>query len=186
MRRDPVCDLSLIIPFTDDEEHVGAMSRRAATYLGALNVRFEILAVDEGSGDNSVALLGLLRDRGLPALQVLAGSPRAGFAAGARVARGRVLWMWDPAHAAAPLGPLAWARRRLEDERCDVALVPGRFALCKRTAAWRAVERARGRGRSYETHLVAQARRHKLCVETVTPRPAPPAEGLFRRLLRLA
>lgn len=182
MRRDPDCDLSLIIPFTDDEDRVGAMIRRAALHLDALGLRHEILAVDEGSSDNSTALVGLLRES-TPALSLLAAPARVGFAAGARVARGRVLWLWDAGHAGAPLGPLSWARRCLESERCHLALVPGRFVLCRRTAAWRAVESARGRGRAYERHLVAQARRRRLTVES--PPAAPPPPGLLRRLLVL-
>ena len=180
MRRDPDCELSLVIPFTDDEERVGAMSRRAAAHLSALGVRHEILAVDEDSGDNSVTLLGLLR---VPSLQVLPSTPGHGFAAGARVARGRVLWLWDPEQAHAPLGALAWARRRVDDAGCDVAVVPGRFLVCRRTAAWRAVERAHGRGQAYERRLLAQARRRHLTVET--PATASTPTGLFHRLLHL-
>jgi hypothetical protein len=50
-------------------------------------VRFEILAVDEGSRDNSVALLSLLTNE-LPALRLLAASSGRGFG-GRRRGRGR-------------------------------------------------------------------------------------------------
>jgi hypothetical protein len=181
MNRAPDCDLSLIIPFSDDEETVGAMSRRAAAHLSALGVRFEILAVDEDSGDNSVALLGLLRE-GLPQLQLLPAAPRAGFAAGARVARGRTLWMWDPTRASSPLAALGWACRRL-DGGDDVAVVPGRFLVCRRTTAWRTALRVHGRGQLYETRLVAEARRRRLSV--AAPPGPPPPPPLLRRLFSL-
>jgi hypothetical protein len=179
MRHDPGCDLSVIIPFADDEDRVGQMSLRIATHLRSLGVRFEILAVDEGSSDNSVALLWLLRET-VPSLRLLAGVHGKGFAAGAREARGRALLLWDPANHAAPLGPLAWAQARLASG-CDVAVVPGRFALCRRTAAWRAVDRARGRGRAHERSLLRAARKDRLRIDV--PQPAEPSVPMLRRLL---
>jgi hypothetical protein len=175
------CDLSVIVPFGDDEDTVGALVSRAAAHLAAQGTAFEIIAVDEGSGDNSVALLAYLRER-MPALSIRAAEPGTGFAAGARVARGRTLLLWEPARAHAPLGPLAWARARV-DGAVDVALVPGRYVAARRARAWRAVERARGRGATFERQLARQARRHGLLV-AAPERPAAPL-ARFMSLLRL-
>src|SRR3972149_2814814 len=89
----PGLDVSVVVPFADDEDCVGALSRRIAEHLRALRVRFEIVAVDEDSRDNSVALLSYLR-ASVPELRVIAADGMGhGFAAGARVARGRTLWL---------------------------------------------------------------------------------------------
>ena len=49
----PRFDVSVIMPFGDDEEAVGVAVRRTAEHLRGLALRFEILAIDEDSGDNS-------------------------------------------------------------------------------------------------------------------------------------
>jgi hypothetical protein len=183
MRTDPGCDLSVIIPFTDAEESVGALSRRAAAHLDALGARYEILAVDEGSGDNSLALLTLVRER-LPSLRVLGARAGEGFAAGARVARGSLVWLWDAQHASAPVAPFAWAHGRVAGGHGDLVIIPGRYAVCRRTATWRALERARGRGRAYERQLARHAERRRLRVDTPPSAPAP-RRSWFPALLRL-
>src|SRR5262249_17995876 len=75
-------EVSVVVPFRDDEERVGALARRLAGHLRALGLSFELLFVDEDARDNSVALLLLLRDRELPELRVLTASGALGFALG--------------------------------------------------------------------------------------------------------
>jgi hypothetical protein len=179
MRGSAACDVSVVVPFTDDEDSVGALVGRVATHLRALGADHEILAVDEGSGDNSVPLLRLLRAH-LPALRLLTASRDRGFAVGAQAARGRALLLWEPARAAAPVGPLAWARARV-DQGADLVIVPGRYVVCRRTRAWRALAGARGRGALYEHRLARSAARHDLRVEG----PANPAAEGWRPLVRL-
>src|SRR5215217_266232 len=65
----PRFDVSVILPFGDDEEAVGIAVRRTAEHLRGLGLRFEILAIDEDSGDNSHAVLALLRAE-VPELRV--------------------------------------------------------------------------------------------------------------------
>src|SRR5678810_512030 len=65
----PRFDVSVILPFGDDEEFVGIAVRRTAEHLRALGLAFEILAIDEDSGDNSHAVLALLRAE-VPELRV--------------------------------------------------------------------------------------------------------------------
>lgn len=176
------CDFSVIVPFADDEDCVGALVRRAAHHLEALGVAYEILAINEGSGDNSVALLSYLREH-LPALTLLSAPRGVGFANGAAVARGRALLLWEPAQAAAPLAPLSWARARLDGDALDVAVVPGRYTLCRRARSWRALARARGHGAAFERCLVRYATRHGLRVET--PAQIVSAGPLVRWVARL-
>jgi hypothetical protein len=168
MRGPPACDLSVIIPFTDDEDAVGALVGRLAAHLRALGLGFEILAVDEGSGDNSRALLALVRER-TPELVLLAARSAAGFATGAQAARGRALLLWDAA-VRAPVGPVGWACRQVSDDRADLVLLPGRFAVCRRTRAWHVLARTRGRGAAFERRLQRRALASGL--RTCAPVPA--------------
>lgn len=184
MRGSAACDVSVIVPFGDEEDSVGALVRRAAAHLDALGARHEVLAVDEGSGDNSLALLRLLRDQ-IPSLRILAAPRGAGFECGARVARGRALLLWEPARAAAPVGPLAWAQARVDSGDADLVILTGRYAVCRRSRAWRALASARGRGVAYERRLARWASIHGLRVEApAAPISAPAWLPLARLLLR--
>ncbi len=177
-------DVSVVVPFRDDEERVGALARRLAAHLRALGLTFELLFVDEDARDNSVALLLLLRDRELRELRVLTASGALGFAVGARVARGRTLWFLDVAQAAAPLAPFAWARRRLA-EGVDVVRVSGRFTVVRRARTWPVVAGLPGRGDAFAAALAARAHRRRLAVETVAARDAPLLARLLGALSRV-
>ena len=61
MSQAPRLDLSVIVPFGDDEEVIGAAMRQLAAALRASGLTFEIIAVDEDSADNSHAVLALVR-----------------------------------------------------------------------------------------------------------------------------
>src|SRR3981189_3484316 len=89
-------DVSVILPFGDDEEAVGIAVRRTAEYLRALGVSFEILAIDEDSGDNSHAVLALLRAE-VPELRATHAPGRGrGVDVGAARAQGTVLLVSTP------------------------------------------------------------------------------------------
>src|SRR5664279_1494436 len=85
----PRFDVSVILPFGDDEEAVGVAVKRTAEYLRNLGLSFEILAIDEDSGDNSHAVLALLR-ADVPELRVTHASGR-GRGVGVGEARRRLL-----------------------------------------------------------------------------------------------
>jgi hypothetical protein len=182
----PELDVTVVIPFGDDEDSVGAASRRVAAHMRALGLRFELLAVDEDSGDNSAAVLALLRAE-IPEIKLVEAAPRRGFAAGARLARGRVLWLLDVARGDAPLAPVGWAVRRLEEDAADVVVVEGRYVLCRRTRVWRAIQHLRGRAAVFERRLVRRARSHRLRVESPPRATAAPSTGVVgeRRFGRL-
>ena len=172
-------DVSVVISFADDEERVGRLSRRIADHLRELGLRFEIIAVDEDSRDNSVALLSLLR-ASAPELQiVIASRSDQGFATGARVARGRALWLLDATRADGPFAPFAGALRRVLSDEADVVDVDGRFLVCRRTRVWTLLENARGRGDVFARRLLRRARLRRLKVEA----GSKPAGG--KRLTRL-
>src|SRR3569832_2960581 len=87
----PRFDVSVILPFGDDEEAVGVAVRRTAEYLRNLGVAFELLAIDEDSGDNSHAVLALLRAE-VPELRVTHAPGRGrGVDVGAARAQGMLL-----------------------------------------------------------------------------------------------
>lgn len=143
MTRSP--DISVIVPFGDDEDIIGSACTRIAEHLDALGLHHELLAVEDDCGDNSHALLGLLRAQ-LPSLQVLysEGANRA-YATAARQARGRVLWMLTPDAALRPLAPFARAFRRVDAGELDAVVVDDRFAVCHRTRSLDALMSWRGR-----------------------------------------
>jgi glycosyltransferase involved in cell wall biosynthesis len=159
-------DVSVIVPFSDDEETVGRLARRVTRHLESLHLEFEILFADEGSSDNSVALLAWLARYELPQLRLCSAEPGRGFAAASALARGRVLWFFDIQHAETPLSAFAWAYSRLVEEHADVVILSHRFTLARRTRAWNAVDGLRGRGVHFETRLRRRARFRGLHVES--------------------
>ncbi|MCX5742788.1 MAG: hypothetical protein NT062_09855, partial [Proteobacteria bacterium] len=89
-------DVSVILPFGDDEEAVGIAVRRTAEYLRNLQVAFELLAIDEDSGDNSHAVLALLRGE-VPELRVIHAPARGkGVDTGVARAQGTLLVITTP------------------------------------------------------------------------------------------
>ena len=91
MSERPRFDISVILPFGDDEEAVGIAVKRTAEHLRSLGLSFEILAIDEDSGDNSHAVLALLRAE-VPELRVTHAPGRGrGVDIGAGRAQGTLL-----------------------------------------------------------------------------------------------
>src|SRR6188474_2120296 len=113
MSESPRFDLSVILPFGDDEEFVGIAVRRTAEHLRGLGLSFEILAIDEDSGDNSHAVLALLRAE-VPELRVTHAPGRGrGVDVGAARAQGTLLLVSTPDVASASLDGAGDACRRL-------------------------------------------------------------------------
>lgn len=158
-------DVSVVLPFGDDEEVIGTAAHRVARHLEELGLAFEILAVDEDSGDNCHAILGLLRGA-LPELRILSGvAPGRGFAAGAAVARGRVLWFIEPASALRSLAAFGRANNRVARGELDLAVVRGCFTVAKRARVLALVDGAPGRGLSFERRLVKRAQKRGIALE---------------------
>jgi hypothetical protein len=172
-------EVTVVIPFGDHEEVVGAACRRVAAHLRALGLEFEILAVDEDCGDNSHAVLALLRGE-IPELRVSRASVRGrGFAAGANQARGRVLWLIEPRAALSPLAPFGRAYWRVSRGEALVGVVGGRFAVCHRTSVLAAsILDVRGAGVTFFRRLLRAARAAGLEVDSASTGAATtPARG---------
>jgi hypothetical protein len=136
MSNSPDLDLSAIVVCRDDEERVGHQVRRLSAHLRDLGQRFEIIAVDELSGDNTLTLLGRLKLE-LPELRVIAGArPGDGYVRGAEQAQGRAILLLD-ARCEAPLSALGFALGRLGDG-WDATAVHGRFLLLRRARTFSA------------------------------------------------
>src|SRR5689334_13335873 len=113
MADSPRFDVSVILPFGDDEEAVGIAVRRTAEHLRGLQLSFEILAIDEDSGDNSHAVLALLRAE-VPELRVTHAPGRGkGVDVGPARAQGTLLVVSTPDVASASLAGVGHACRRL-------------------------------------------------------------------------
>jgi glycosyltransferase involved in cell wall biosynthesis len=135
--RSAECELSFILRCCDDEERIGHTITRIAAHLRQLQVGFELLVVDEGSGDNTLAIAALLRG-GHPELTVLDAPAGQGFLVGAERARGRSVVACD-VRAEAPLAALGYALSRLE-RGLDVVALGGRFLVFRRTRVLRAFD----------------------------------------------
>lgn len=182
MPSSPAVDVSVIVPFSDHEEVIGSACGRIARHLGELGLTYEILAVDEASGDNSHAVLGLLR-RSLVSLRIVAGArPGRGFAIGAACARGRALLLIDPDAALRSLAPFGRAHARIARGDVDLAVVRGRFAVAKRARALSVVDGVQGNGAAFERRLVRRAESRGLLIESVDGGTGPQAAvGLTER-----
>src|SRR5258705_8543453 len=122
-------DVSVILPFGDDEEAVGIAVRHTAAHLRGIGLSFEILAIDEDSGDNSHAVLALLRAE-VPELRVTHAPGRGrGVDVGAARAQGALLLVATPDVASAALDGAGDACRRLLANDGDAEVALGRFTI---------------------------------------------------------
>lgn len=137
-------EVSVILPFGDDEDAIGPAVQRLAAELRQLGLSFEMLAVDEDSGDNSHAVLALQRAR-VPELRVIH-APRRGRGAdtGAGRAQGRLLWIIDPTKAIGPLTGAAEAIASVRDGAVDAVVMHGAFIVANRVRALPAITGVRG------------------------------------------
>lgn len=132
MSEGPRFDVSVILPFGDDEEFVGIAVRRTAEYLRGVGVAFEILAIDEDSGDNSHAVLALLRAE-VPELRVTHAPARGrGVEVGAARAQGTLIVVATPDVASASLDGVGDSCRRLLAGNGDAEVALARYTIAHR------------------------------------------------------
>jgi hypothetical protein len=180
-------DVSVILPFADDEEAVGIAVRRTAGYLRALGVAFEILAIDEDSGDNSHAVLALLRAE-VPELRVTHAPGRGkGIELGASRAQGTLLLVATPDVASASLDGAGEACRRLLADEGDAEVVLGRFTIAHRVRSLAAFRGARLLGPPMHRRLVKRLQVRNLAVHVTGPGGVATrsAVGRFRAFARI-
>jgi hypothetical protein len=169
----PDCDVTVVVRVRDDEERIGHVLRRIAAHLRSMQLKFEILVADEGSGDNTLAVTALLRPS-LRELEIMHAEPAAGFHDACQRARGRAIVLYD-ARTEAPLSALGFALGRLRDGR-DVVAVGGRFLVFRRTRAWRAFDALvtrRRRPRVLEKRFLKRARSLGLDCAVTHPKKPP-------------
>jgi glycosyltransferase involved in cell wall biosynthesis len=152
------CDLSFVLRCCDDEERIGHAIQRLSAHLRGMGLKFELLLVDEGSVDNTLAVAALLRSRH-PELTVLHASAGQGYVLGAERARGRIVVAAD-VRTDAPLATLGYALGRVE-RGLDVVALGGRFLVFRRTRSLRALDAlavTRRDARTVERRFVRRAR----------------------------
>jgi glycosyltransferase involved in cell wall biosynthesis len=170
---EPDVDLTFVVRVFDDEERIGHLLRRIGAHLRSMQLRFEILVADEGSGDNTLAVATLLRPS-LREIEIMHAEPSFGFHDACQRARGRTVVLYD-ARTEAPLSALGFAMGRMRDGR-DVVAVGGRFLVFKRTRAWKAFDALitrRRRPRVLEKRFLRRARNLGLDCATTQPKKRP-------------
>ena len=170
-------DVSVVLRFRDHEHLVGRASRRIAEYFSALGHSFEIIAVDEGSGDNSHAVLALLRQE-LGCLEVVVGK---GYGAGAAKSQGRVMILVDLETISEELSPsLTKALSQVWSGEIDLTLVAEHLLVCNRGQSGELIARGLAK-RSSERVLLQQAQASGLVTHSYCPEPRT-GSGLSRVL----
>lgn len=171
-------DVSVVVPFRDDEELIGNLVANLAHHLRGLRCSFEIIAVDDDSRDNSLALLTLIRSE-YPELILASASNRDhGHLVGARQARGRIVWFVEPG--AMSLSAFSDAYHRVDTGEVDV-VIEDDIALARRIRITPLLEDLRGRGARFHRQLASRAERSRLLVRT----PGHGRAGRHRRTRRL-
>jgi hypothetical protein len=159
--------LSVVLCFRDDEDVVGHRVRNIATHLESLKRTFEIVAVNDGSRDNSLAILELLSAQ-VPELRILrADLAGRAFLRGTSEACGDVVVLCE---ATRPLflGALGWALGRLSAGR-EAVILRGRYIVARRLLALPVIVRATGPGLLFEQ--VFEQRARDLGIDVVGSRP---------------
>jgi len=188
MSESPRFDVSVILPFGDDEEAVGIAVKRTAEYLRALGLSFEVLAIDEDSGDNSHAVLALLRAE-VPELRVTHAPGRGrGVDVGAARAQGTLLLVSTPDVASASLDGAGDACRRVLVGEADAEVAITRYTVAHRIRGMPAFRGVRLLGAAMHRRLEKRLKIRNLVVRVSGPTGvvAKTAVGRLRAFARFA
>jgi len=187
MSESPRFDVSVILPFGDDEEAVGIAVKRTAEHLRGLGLSFEILAIDEDSGDNSHAVLALLRAE-VPELRVTHAPGRGrGVDVGAARAQGTLLLISTPDVASASLDGAGDACRRLLAGEGDAEVALDRYTVAHRIRAMSAFRGARLIAAAMHRRLAKRLQMRGLAMRVAGPTGvvAKSAVGRLRAFARI-
>jgi hypothetical protein len=180
MSESPRYDVSVILPFGDDEEAVGIAVKRCAEHLRSVGMSFEILAIDEDSGDNSHAVLALLRAE-VPELRVTHAPGRGrGVDVGVARAQGTLLLISTPDVASASLDGAGEACRRLLAAEGDAEVALGRFTVARRIRTLIAFRGARLIGAAMHRRLAKRLEMRNLAVRISGPTGVAAKTGVGR------
>jgi glycosyltransferase involved in cell wall biosynthesis len=178
------CELSVIVAVCDVEETIGRDVRSLAVELRGRGMRFEILAVSDGSRDTSLTLLRLLGEE-VPELSVL-GLARGGRAFRRAIAQatGRVVLLWEAdGRATFPSALFGWAFAQLA--RKAAVVVRGRFVLAERLAALPVLLALGGRWGDYDARFERLASRQRMDLEIAGLRRRHRGRRLLAPVLRI-
>ena len=172
--------LSVVMAVREAEETIGRDVRRIADHLRAAGISFEVLAVNDGCCDNSLAVLRLLAHQ-VPELRICAGDARGRpFIRGIAEANGELVALVEAGRGSLPLAALGWALSRIH-RSTDAIVFRGRCVLGRRLTCLPTVVHAAGRGDLFERNFERNARGLRL--EMVGARPRLPT-GLLAPVLR--
>lgn len=158
--------VTIVLPFRDHEHLVGRACRNLAEHFEGLEQGFEIIAVDEGSGDNSHAVLALLSQE-IQGLKVMVGK---GYGAGSKEAVGKIVVLTTPESAAAGISEsLMSSLREVEAGRVQLQQVDENLLVCDGVAAQKVLAKSRSHRRGAERKLLRRARARGLTVRTYGP-----------------
>ncbi|MDB4979589.1 MAG: hypothetical protein JWM82_341 [Myxococcales bacterium] len=173
-------EISVVLAVGNDEDRVGHQIRSFATHLRRLGLAFEIVAVNDGSSDNSLSIATLLAAT-VPELRVLARNVGGrAFLRGTSEARGAVVVLLSAGRAVS-LAPLAWALSRLAAGR-EAVILRGRYIVARRLMTLPVIVRASGPGLFFES--LFERRAQDLGIDVVGSRPKSPTPLLLRPVLR--
>ncbi len=168
LSRKVVPEISVVLSVRDDEESIGHGIRTITEHLESLGRTFEIIAVNDGSRDNSIAILELLAARTSRLRILRANSAGRAFLRGAAEARGSVVVLCEGSRPLF-LGALGWALGRLEVGR-EAVILRGRYIVARRLLTLPVIARATGPGLLFER--VFEQRAQDLGIDIVGSRPA--------------
>lgn len=159
-------DVSVVLPFRDHEDKIGKACRNIAEYFRGQGKSFQIVAVDQGSGDNSQSVLALLR-REIPELRVMVGR---GYGAGSRDADSDliVLATVDAVRASVATS-MSRAMDRLLGDNIDMYLVAETLLVCRQDTCKKLIISNATRRAKSERDLLELARKRGLSVRSYGP-----------------
>jgi Glycosyl transferase family 2 len=173
-------EISVVVAFGNDEDRVGHQIRSVAGHLSRLGRAFEILAVNDGSTDNSLSIATLMADT-VPELRVLTRNVGGrAFLRGASEARGATVVLLSASRPVS-FAPLGWALSRLAAGR-EAVILRGRYIVARRLLALPVIVRASGPGLLFES--LFERRAQDLGIDVVGSRPRRPTPLLLRPLVR--
>lgn len=158
-------DVSIVLAFRDHEHLVGQACRNIAEYFSQHKRSFEIIAVDEGSGDNSHAVIALLRQE-IPTLRAVVGK---GYVTGAAQAQGKTLLLLN-LETAVDLSPsLNEALARVLTDDIQMLLVAEHCLLCCRKQCQVLITEGLATRQVTERGLLKRGRARGFCTESYGP-----------------
>lgn len=171
-------EVSVVMAVRDHEDRVGHQVKEVASHLRSLGRTFEVIAVNDGSRDNSLSILELLAAR-LPELRVVRASAAGrAYQRGAVEARGSILLLLGEVERMS-LAPLGWALARIAAGR-DAVMLRGRYVVGRTLAVVPVIARVRGPSPLFER--LFERRAQHLRIDVVGSRSPAPRSATARFL----